>query len=388
MKARVLTFVLAVSALAAPVSAQSLFGSVGLGLPLDAIDGRARALGNVGLGLSGAALLPTDPAAAARARIPNGVLVAQPSWGDASSGGDTDYFSGARFPLMAAGYPLLGGVASVFFTAHLDQDFSGVRETSVTVGGESVGATDSFEQDGALSSINVGFARMLGPVTSVGFTVGRYTGKLDRSLIRVIDATSDSTAVQPYVSDGSWTYSGYLVTGGVATQLVDVVNISASATWSTTLDAEASSTTDGGDGSYDVPLQLRLGASAALAPGLTLSASASRADWSSVSDDLNGSSEGRTTLAFGTGLELTQARLLGRSAPLRLGFRHSELPFTLGGEAASERIFSGGLGLVLNQSGEVMLASVDLGVERGRRAAGSLIENFWRATVSLRLAGL
>jgi hypothetical protein len=31
---------------------------------------------------------------------------------------------------------------------------------------------------------------------------------------------------------------------------------------------------------------------------------------------------------------------------------------------------------------------LDLGVERGRRSAGPLTENFWRATLSLRLAGL
>ncbi|MGD2047309.1 MAG: hypothetical protein PVH96_13930, partial [Gemmatimonadota bacterium] len=88
------------------------------------------------------------------------------------------------------------------------------------------------------------------------------------------------------------------------------------------------------------------------------------------------------------GLELTQARLLGRSAPIRLGFRHTDLPFSPAGESASERIFAGGLGLVLNQANELILAGVDVGVERGRRTAGSLVENFWRGTVSLRLAGL
>jgi hypothetical protein len=121
---------------------------------------------------------------------------------------------------------------------------------------------------------------------------------------------------------------------------------------------------------------------------LTLSASAVRADWSSVTDDLSGGSEARATLALGVGIELTQARLLGREAPLRLGFRRSALPFSLGPDEASERIFSGGFGLALNQTGEFLLASMDLGLERGRRSAGALTENFWRATLSLRVAGL
>ena len=88
------------------------------------------------------------------------------------------------------------------------------------------------------------------------------------------------------------------------------------------------------------------------------------------------------------GVELAQARLLGREAPLRLGYRRSGLPFALGSEDATERIYSGGFGLALNQSGEFVLASADLGVERGQRSAGALKESFWRATLSLRLAGL
>ncbi|MGD8729250.1 MAG: hypothetical protein PVF90_06070 [Gemmatimonadota bacterium] len=387
MKARVLTLTLVLAALAAPVSAQSLFGSVGLGLPVDAVDGRARALGNMGLGLSGASLLPTDPAAAARAPLPNGILVAQPSWADASAGAETDYFQGTRFPLVAAGYPVLGGVASVFFSSHLEQDFTGSRETSVDLGGSSVIARDSFDQDGALSSINLGFSRMITRETSVGVSVGRYTGTIRRRLVRTIESP-DSTAVLPYISDGGWTYSGYRVTGGAATRVLDIVNMSVSATWSTSLDAEASTSTSGGDGSFDLPLQLRLGASAPLAPGLTLSASAMRADWSGVRDALSGGGDAGVELAYGGGLELTQARLLGRSAPIRLGFRHTDLPFSPAGESASERIFAGGLGLVLNQANELILAGVDVGVERGRRTAGSLVENFWRGTVSLRLAGL
>jgi hypothetical protein len=88
------------------------------------------------------------------------------------------------------------------------------------------------------------------------------------------------------------------------------------------------------------------------------------------------------------GLELAQARVLGREAPLRLGFRHSDLPFAAPSESASERAFSGGFGLDLNQTGDFVLAALDLAVERGRRSAGSLTENFWRGTLSLRLAGL
>lgn len=389
MSARTLALAVALSlAGCAPLAAQSLFGSTGLGLPVEAVDGRTRALGNIGLGLSGGALLPSDPAAAARLQLPTGVFVAQPSWADASDGAQTNYFRGTRFPLLAAAYPFFGGMFTVHFASLMDQDFRGDRVSTVTLGGTTVDVRDSFEQNGSISSANVGFARMITEETSVGVTIGRYTGTVDRNLVRTTESGADGSVVQPYLSAGSWAYAGYLVTGGVATRLVDLVNVSASATWSTTLDADASGTTEGGDGAFDMPLQVRVGVSADLAPGLALNASAARADWSSVADDLSGATEAKATTALGVGLELTQARLLGREAPLRLGFRHSDLPFTLGSETATERIFSGGFGLALNQTGEFVLASMDLSLERGRRSAGALKENFWRATLSLRLAGL
>jgi len=352
-----------------------------------AVDGRGRALGNLGLGLPGGALLPGDPAAAARLLLPSGVLVAQPSWVDVSNGTDSDYSKGTRFPLFGAGFPAFGGMFSVHFSSVLDQTFRGVRDTELMLGGETVIARDLFEQKGSVSALTVGFARMLMEQVSVGVSVGRYTGKLDRLLVRST-VSNQGPAVQPYVSQGSWSYAGYLVTAGLAARLVEIVNVSASATWSSQLDANATETTTGGDGSYDVPLQLRLGASAALAPGLLLVASATRADWSAVSDNLNGDEPTQAELAYGVGLELSRMRLLGRQAPLRLGFRQAALPFSPNSEDATEQAFSGGLGLTLSQTGEIILAAVDLAVERGTRSAGDLEEQFWRGTLSMQLSGL
>ena len=54
----------AIVAAPASVEAQSIFSSAGLGRPLEAVDGRARALGSVGIGLQGGSISPGDPAAA------------------------------------------------------------------------------------------------------------------------------------------------------------------------------------------------------------------------------------------------------------------------------------------------------------------------------------
>ena len=47
------------------LEAQSLVARAGLGLPVEPLDARSRAMGGAGIGLSGAYLLATDPAAAA-----------------------------------------------------------------------------------------------------------------------------------------------------------------------------------------------------------------------------------------------------------------------------------------------------------------------------------
>ena len=91
---------------------------------------------------------------------------------------------------------------------------------------------------------------------------------------------------------------------------------------------------------------------------------------------------------FGLGVELSRARLLGKEAPLRFGFRRTGLPFSFDEGGAIEQVISGGFGLELSRVGDIVLASVDLAIERGRRTGAGLSENFWRATISLLASGL
>lgn len=371
-----------------PVGAQSIFSSGGLGLPLEGLDGRARALGSFGLGLQGPTISPADPAASARILLPTGVVVAQPTWVDLTDSGSPghSYFQGTRFPLLALAYPAFRGAFTLQVASLFDQSFSAERTSNIVVDGTPVTATDDYSQEGALSSLNLGYARMLGPRTAVGLTIGRYSGSVDRELQRTY-AGADSTAVEPYLASGTWRYSGVSVTAGASTEMFGAVRLAGSATWSSDLSANASSETEGSDASFAIPLQLRLGASSILTDGLTLSASAVRADWTVARDDVDAGVQVRTVYGVGVGIELSQARLLGREAPLRLGFRQNGLPFSIGGGDGTETVFSGGLALVLNEANGVVFATTDLGIERGSRTGGRLTEDFWRATLSVRLAG-
>lgn len=369
-----------------PVHAQSVFNSAGMGLPVAALDGRVRALGSVGIGLQGGALLPSDPAAAARVVLPTGVIVVQPSWVKLTQEGvgDAEYFRGTRFPLMALAYPAFSGTVSVQLSSVFDQRYRGQRPVTVVLGGETLPARDFYAQEGAVTSISAGYARMLDERFGAGISVGRYTGSVARRLGRDFEETGISQ-VEPYQSVGTWRYSGESVTGGVMADFIGAVRVAASATWSTKLTADPTGETEGGARDFDVPLQLRLGASSILTPGLSLSASVSRADWSVT--EVESSSRSGSVTAFGVGIELSQSRLLGRRAPLRLGFTRAGLPFSLErGGGGSERAFTGGLALVLNETNGVLLATADLAVEKGRRTAADFTEDFWRGTISLQLS--
>jgi hypothetical protein len=190
-----------------------------------------------------------------------------------------------------------------------------------------------------------------------------------------------------FQSGGLWSYSGTSLTGGASVLLGNVAHLAGSLTWSGALDATASDDTDGDSRSYDVPLQLRLGATAVLAPGLSVSAGLTHADWASVDDDLRSGTSAGPVSSYGLGVELSRASILGRTAPIRLGYRKTDLPFALGGGKPTEKVWAGGGGLNLSQVGELVRAGVDLALERGDRSDSSLSEKFWRSTLTVRVAG-
>mgnify|MGYP002623610056 CR=1 FL=1 len=388
MITRTLRLAALLSLAAAPAAGQSLYNAAGLGVPVEALDARARALGSLGIGLRGGSFMPTDPGALGRLSYSTGVMVAQPSWTDFSSpAGATGKVQGTRFPLLGIAYPIIGGMASVQIGSVLDQSFEAESISEVDFGRGPVTTTDTFQQDGSISTLNLGFARSVTDWLSAGVTVGRYAGSVDRVLTRSFEE-EETDDVDTYVEAGTWSYSAWALTAGVAVDALENVRVAASIHLPGDLDAEASAETRGADRSYALPTQLRLGASVTLMPALVVTGSVQLADWESTGADLIDGSYAGSQNGFGLGVELTQATFFGKNAPLRLGFREVGLPFAFLEQGGTERSFSGGFGLELSRQGNVVLAGVDVAIERGLRFGGGVREEFWRATISLLASGL
>jgi hypothetical protein len=388
VRMRVFALTVALSLSAAPLCAQSLYNAAGIGLPAESIDGRGRALGNLGIGLWGHSILPSDPGAAGLLVVPSAVLVGQPSWVEYERGADqSGSFQGNRFPLLGVAYPLSSSMFFISFGSFLDQRADGHRDVTVELVDGPTDATDILEQDGGVSHVNFGYSRRLNERLGVGVTVGRYAGSVTRRLIRDLGEVTETETLDVYEVGGRWRYSGSSVTGGFAADLGTVARVAGSATWSGSLNATGSNGTEGSDGAFDLPLQFRLGASVVLAPGLLVTASVIRADWADLADDLATPSSVGSTNGFGMGLELSRARLLGLTTPLRFGYRKSSLPFSFGSSGATETALAGGFGFILNETSGITLAGADFALERGERSDSSLTERFWRATLSLRVSG-
>ncbi len=373
-----------------PAAAQSVLAAGGLGLPIEPVDGRGRALGSVGIGLLGTTVVPADPVGAVDLPIPTLALTLQSSWLDVQEGAQAASFSGNRFPALGVSYPVRDwGVLTLTYGAVLDQRWRHERRDTVDLeAGEAVPILDRFRSEGGVSAVRLGFAHRVAPSLAVGGAVGMYTGSSSRQFTRFFDTIAAAGDIRPFQSSGRWSYSGPTATIGAVVDIGTVVRGAAALTWSGTLEADPSDGTAGESRSYDLPLELRAALSGSLAPELSVLVSVRWADWSGTDDELEMPSVGGA-LMLGGGVEWGGASLFGRNLSVRLGWRRADLPFRLeAGTEGSESAASGGLGLLLlARSDGFPLALVDLAIERGTRSAGTVSEDFWRSTLSLRVAG-
>lgn len=376
---------------ATPVAAQSLLAAGGLGVPVDPVDARGRALGAVGPGMFGTAVIPGDPAASLDLTVPTATFSLQGSWLSIEDlSGATSDDQGSRMSAVGIAYPVRGwGVASVTYGGVLDQRWILRRDQSLPLdaGGADVNVTDHFVSDGGVSAARLGFARRLTPKVGVGAAVGVLTGSLARTYTRSFDTLTAVVPLKPFQSGGRWSYSGVTGTLGAVFDLARIVRAAATVTVSGKLEADSISGSAVAK-EYDMPIELRAGISGTLAPGLTAMVSGSYADWSSTGDAFSPSTSvaGKAT-GIGAGIELDRGTLFGRPLPLRAGWHRVELPFGFDGEQGRESAFVGGAGMYLVRAGSIPLAAIDLSVEKGSRTAGSFTEDFWRSTVSVRVAG-
>jgi hypothetical protein len=372
------------------VSAQSILGTSGLGLPLEPLNARARALGSVGVGLLGGNLNPMELASSTGLLIPTVNFTLQPHWGSGSLDGESLDSQGMRFPLIGLAYPASAwnGMVTLTFESFMDQRWKVQEQDTEVLAGISTPVTNTFKSDGGIAALKLGWAQRVGRSLSVAVSAGFHTGSVTRTYIRTFDSLAAvSREIVAFTDGGKWQYSGPTAAVGAVWDPSTILRFGGSITWSGDLDAEPSDATKGERASYAIPTVYRLGASGVLTPRLSMTLGMSFADWTSTEDGLEPGTVAGGVWSLGGGLEWEASSFGGRTLPIRLGARRSDLPFLFGDEQPTETVLTGGLGLNLTQADQFVLAGVDLAMERGRRTAAALSEDFWRGSVTFRVSG-
>ena len=373
--------------LPAMAGAQSLFSTRGLGVPVEPVDARARALGGIGVGLLGWTGSMVNPAEAAGTPRRGISAAIQPSRRSVEFDGNSDVLGGTRFPLVRAVLPFRERVGvAVGYGGFLDQGWAVTSETMVPLGDRQIRAVDLIESSGGVAQARLDVAYLVTPSVGVGIGAGMYTGRLERVVSRTFP---DTSAIEGFRSVAAWNYQAPSLTAGAWWEPLSILKIGASVTWAGELRAEPEEGTTHGV-RVDLPLQFAAGASGQLAPGLLAVIGGRWAGWSSVEDGFGDPDIAADTWEVGGGLEWSGGQALARPFPLRLGARYARLPFRVEGASPAEWALALGFGSVLARDDVGPRAVIDAAIERGRRgdaAATGLTESFWRFTVSMSLFG-
>ena len=389
---RVPSFFLLVLVLPSALAGQSVLGASGLGARLEPLDAIERGLGGMGVTTRTATVLPGNPVASLDLLAPTVTFTAQPHWGNFAVGSESGDFFATRFPVLGFAYPL-GTDAVVTLTAgsQFDQNWSAESRDSIDIGGGSVGLTDTFLSDGAVTAIQAGWARRWSGTFALGATLGVYRGGLTRTFRREFDQqTVDSVAVENPIDEfgvtGRWNHSGPLASLNLAWDPGSAIQVGATVAWGGTLKVNPLPGTSVSR-EVSVPLEFKVSTTALLNPTLALNLGATYSNWSGLGGfDGDDPGAGRV-MSYGAGVEWEGLNFWAGGLPLRLGFRQSDLPFRLLGRKVKERTISFGFSLVMAQALDFPLGSLDVAFETGNRNSGDYTESLRRLTVTLRVGG-
>lgn len=383
---RMVTLALLMVCAGAPASAQSLFATRGLGVPVGPVDARAAALGGIGVGLLGFHTSLVNPAELAGLSRRGVSAALQPVSTTSEVDGVEDGTSGTRFPAVSILYPVSDRlVLSLGYGGYLDQTWGVIMRSEQVINGETVAMNDLLRSTGGIAQIRLSAAYSFSPTFSVGAAAGLLAGNVDRIAFRTFEDSAFS--IRFFEERRRWRYSAPIAAAGFRWDVASGVRLGASIMAGT--DLEARSDDEGAeDRDYGAPLEMNAGASVRLAPLLMATAGGA---WSRAPSTA-GTTISSTMRRLGAGLEYQGLRSGLRTYPFRLGVRWSQLPYHMDSEAQpTEMGVAAGLGFRLGDPMDPA-AVADFSVERGSRSglAGGVVpdgvdERLWRFTFSLSL---
>lgn len=383
---RVGAILMITAAAATPATAQSLFATRGLGVPVYPVDARAAALGGIGVGIIGFHTSVVNPAELAGLTRRGVSAALQPISTSVDVEGVEDGTSGTRFPLVTVLYPVSPRlVMSLGYGGYLDQTWGVITRSEQDLNGEPTEIIDQLRSTGGISQLRLSGAWSFSPTFALGAAVGLMAGNVDRVAVRTFGDSAN--VIQPFDQRVRWRYSAPIAVLGFRWDPVSRLRLGASAMIGTDLEA-SNDEEDLPDVEYGSPLELAAGASYRLTSLLMATAGAT---WSRVPSPPT-TTVSDETVRVGGGLEYQGLRSGLRTYPVRVGVRWAQLPYRLPDESRPTE-WGAALGLGFRIGDPMDPAAVaDFSIERGARTGlesttitDGVEEQLWRVTFSLSL---
>ena len=295
----------------------------------------------------------------------------------AGSASTRDY----RFPNVVIAAPIHRGAYAIGIgaTTYLNRDFTLAVRDSIVLRDSVVGYTDTTRSRGGLSDLQLAFAFLSIPKTTIGLSAHFITGTDRLVARRAFDDTSYATVLQTAELS---TY-GFGFSVGATRQLSNQVKLSALVRKDFTANVSVDSARYGGatdvGSDYGLPWTFAAGGLFQATPFLQVAVQGVYRTWSAANAgmvDLGGPGA-KNSIELSAGAELTSKVRRSTQFPLRIGGRYGTLPFLIDDPTIQPHEFALSVGTgarFARQKG-----GIDISLERvWRSASGSGIsETAW-----------
>jgi hypothetical protein len=372
MRTRILVLLTLCALAPVPGIAQnSVFGVHGIGYPGRPVSARVRALGG-GPGVFDArsAINPASISGLGRLVVTASSATSLRNYTALDS--IVTGLSETRFPFALIGTGVAGTPISIAlsYSGYAEQSYDLVTFDSVTIRDDIYGVTDRVRSAGAVADIRGAVAWRIVPRLSVGGAVHVLSGLLQLNSDRVFS----NSVYFPLHASERVALSGYGLSAGVMLTASQALSIAASVRSDTELSSKVESTVTG---RVELPTSYSAGVFLAPHRAIRWSTTVERHLWSAAGPDLEaaGGANAFDTWALGSGVELGG----GSGAPLRVGGRYAQLPFSPTAEQATEFVVSAGSALGFAGG----RASFEASVERVMRSGANAEERAWHFMFAL-----
>lgn len=344
----------------------SVYSVVGMGFPGEPVGVRARSLGGGVAAFDPRSAL--NPAAVTSFRTLTAVATSHVTRRRYEiNGTEVTGLRETRFPFGVVGGNIPGVPLSfaASFSTYMDRTYDLTIRDTVTLRGEDVAFADRLRSRGAVVDSRLALGWTVASRLSLGVGVHVLSGSARVTAARVFSDTSYAIFSQR-MEEG---FAGFGISAGVVADPFRRLRVGGSVRVSTGL----AITRDSEDaGSVDLPLEASGGLLLVLHPAVRWSASAVWRSWSRTADFVEASAF--DTWMVGSGIELGSA-----AAPIRLGFRYAQLPYSPTDEQPREISLALGTGLRFAAN----RAQADVALERTLRDGAGVAERVWQLSFAL-----